>query len=227
MARVTVPVSMAGGDLAPIEEGLATVTSGLATVVSDLGTVESDLGTVESGLATVVDDKLEQGGELAAPWELSQYVRTASGNSGVDSLRVRWDDNLDLVADRERPLGTLQKTWKVAEQINSDLTVTVKTSSGDFTTIQSAWDYFKNKVIKASITISLDAGSWNEAGLEQSYMYASTATAKYNATNGYYAEKCSYINASSTVANCANNGANFSPASSDTVGNVGSYITFS
>lgn len=60
--------------------------------------------------------------------------------------------------------GALASAAQRLGSITSGITVTVKTSGGDFSTIQSAIDYFSSKSVLAAsgVTIAVDPGVWSE-----------------------------------------------------------------
>jgi hypothetical protein len=59
--------------------------------------------------------------------------------------------------------GTTLKTAIIPFQPAS--TITVGASGADFTTIQAAWDSLKGRLLQSSVTISVQAGTYNEAVL--------------------------------------------------------------
>lgn len=73
----------------------------------------------------------------------------------------------------------------------------------------------------------VSSGTYGCYALGMGYIYVDNGTAMDNSNTGYYAGRRAYILATSTNANNSGNGADYSPAASDTFGNSNGSITWS
>lgn len=108
-----------------------------------------------------IDPALE--GNATGSFTASRYMRRNDGNTLNSDSKVRFDNNLEVIAERFLANGgALQETVFLSRLILSPKTITVKPSGGDFTTLQAAWNYLKGKTICAAVTIAVDPGTWAE-----------------------------------------------------------------
>jgi hypothetical protein len=130
---------VADGDLTLSSNGVVTLTSNSVELLALKGTATPPAAIVYAPSTAVTD------GDLAANTVSPSIDETA------DALRVRvkYSDNTTL------------KTAIVPFELPA--TLTVGATGADFTTIQAAWDFLKGRLLTATVTINVQAGTYNEA----------------------------------------------------------------